>query len=161
MGGFPLHVPLTDRSWRDGGRAAMGVPMFVADFNLAIDHRRQRLRVSEGRSEIVTIAVRSGGMLHKRHDTQPVYGALGGQLLAAPGETSMLAQVRPGGARLRLGGAHPWRRAASLDIAAWRPSASRTTPAAAREPAVGRGAHAPATWADVPGVDVRTRNRAS
>jgi hypothetical protein len=106
VGQFPLHMPLTDRSWRDGGRAAMGLPMFVADFDLDLGSREWTLRVSEAGDEIATIAVTPGGLLMTRRDAQHMYGTADGRLWAAPGRTSLVVQYRQGGTTLSLGGGH-------------------------------------------------------
>jgi hypothetical protein len=106
IGQFPLHMPLTDRWWRDGGRAAMGVPMFVADFDLDLGSREWALRVSEAGEEIATIAVTPGGLLMTRRDAHYSYGTADGRLWAAPGRTSLLVQYRQGGTTLSLGSGH-------------------------------------------------------
>jgi len=107
LSGFALQFPVTSRSWRDAIRGALGVPAFVADFDLDASASEWRLRVSEDERDIVTVRVRPGGGLRRSHDVQATFGVLDRRLMTSRFETEFVARRRRGGATLELGADHP------------------------------------------------------
>jgi hypothetical protein len=108
LGGVPLAVPLTSAVWAEGGRSSMGLPMFVADFELDLSGEPWRFRVSENDQTILALTLRPGGRLGVDRMTQVTYGASGDRLAAARMDTVFVRRRRlQGGAELEIGSGHP------------------------------------------------------
>ena len=80
-GGFVLHMPVTSRQARDGGRQLFGFPKFLADMDFTEGSGIRQVRLSEAGQEILTLTVHPAGRI--RLDRKPFmsYTALDGQLL--------------------------------------------------------------------------------
>ncbi len=107
-GGFVLHLPVTSRAARDGGRVIYGYTKFVADMDFEKRPAYQQVRLAEGEAHILTLSVRQAGLPLK--DNRPIitYSVLDGQILktTVPSRAVYQMGLRPGSGVLELGD-HP------------------------------------------------------
>lgn len=80
-GAFVLHLPVTSRIARDGGRAIFGYTKFVSDMAFEKRPAYQRVRLNEGDSHILTLTVRQQGLPLKDNRPLVTYSVCDGQLL--------------------------------------------------------------------------------
>ena len=80
LGAFVLHLPVTLKTARDGGRA-MGYPKFTADIEFEDSVETVRTRLSEGGQRILTLTVRPTGRPTVTGTPVTLYSVLDGQLL--------------------------------------------------------------------------------
>ncbi len=104
-GGFVLHLPVTSRIARDGGRVIYGYPKFIADMEFEKRPAYQRVRLAEGNSHILTLTVRQQGLPLKDNRPLITYSVLNGQLLktTVPSRAFYQVGLTPGSGRLELG----------------------------------------------------------
>ncbi len=79
-GAFVLHLPVTSKAARDGGRA-MGYPKFTADIEFEDSVETIRTRLSEGGHRILTHTVRPAGRPAETGAPLTLYSVHDGQLL--------------------------------------------------------------------------------
>lgn len=108
VGGFVLHLPVTTAEARDIGRAAFGLPKFVADMDFAESPRSRSVRVSEGGHDLLSLTVHPRGPAVGDHRPVPMYSVLEDDLIETDvlvlGHRQVVLGRRAG--RLRLGD-HP------------------------------------------------------
>lgn len=108
LGGVQLALPLTSSVWAEAGRSSMGLPMFVADFELDLSGDAWRITVSEDDQTILSLTYRPGGRLGVDRMTQANYGVSGDRLAVARMDSVLLRRRRlQGGAALEIGSGHP------------------------------------------------------
>ena len=95
-GAFVLHLPVTHRPARDGGRLAWGYPKFLADMEFEDSIETLRCGLSEGGHEIVTHTIRPAGRPSVKGGSVVLYSVLEGELLALDVPMSGLARQRWG-----------------------------------------------------------------
>jgi hypothetical protein len=107
-GGFVLHLPVTSRVARDGGRVIYGYTKFVADMDFDRLPAYQRVRLSEDGRHILTLSVQQCGLTVKDNRPLVTYSVLDGQLLRTTVPTRAVYQLGlgPRSGRLELGD-HP------------------------------------------------------
>jgi hypothetical protein len=107
-GAFVLHLPVTSRVARDGGRAIFGFTKFVSDMAFEKRPAYQRVRLSEGDSHILTLTVRQQGLLLKDNRPLVTYSVCDGQVLrtTAPSHAVYQVGLLPESGTLELGD-HP------------------------------------------------------
>lgn len=102
---FVLHLPVTSRVARDGGRVIYGYTKFVADMDFQKRPAYQRVRLAEGGSHILTLTVRQQGLVLK--DNRPIitYSVRDGELLKTtiPSRAVYQLGLKPGSGTLELG----------------------------------------------------------
>jgi hypothetical protein len=105
FGGYVLHLPVTHRAARDGGRALWGFAKFIADMDFDKRPAYQRVRMSEGDRHILTLTVRQEGLPLRDNRSLVTYSVCDGQLIKTTVPTRAIYQLglRPGMARLELG----------------------------------------------------------
>ncbi len=106
FGAFVLHLPVTHRPARDGGRLVWGYPKFIADMEFEDSIETLRCSLAEGGRHILTQTIRPGGQPAVLGGSMRLYSALDGELLALDVPMSGIARQRwgPGGGHLELGG---------------------------------------------------------
>jgi len=109
FGAVILHLPVTTRLTRDGGRTYWGYAKFVADMRFQSTPEFQECRLEEGGEHILTLhVVKRGPPLP---DRRPLitYSVKNGALLRTtiPQSTIVRMALDGGGAFLELGDAHP------------------------------------------------------
>jgi hypothetical protein len=104
-GAFVLHLPVTTREARDGGRLLFGLPKFIADMEFEDAIETCSVRLDEGGRHILTQTIRPGGPTSVLSAPLTVYSVLEGDLIAETMPTVGLQQRRPGrrGGYLELG----------------------------------------------------------
>jgi hypothetical protein len=97
-GGFVLHLPVTSRVARDGGRVIYGYAKFVADMDFLKCPAYQRVRLAEGDSHILSLTVRQQGLPLKDNRPLITYSVLGDKLLktSVPSRAFYQMGVMPG-----------------------------------------------------------------
>jgi hypothetical protein len=105
LGAFVLHLPVTNRVARDGGRGPYGYPKFVADMEFEDSVGACRTRLSEGDHTILTQQAWPSGRPKLSGGSLTLYSVLDERLLALDVPLSMVEQRRFGkrGGRLELG----------------------------------------------------------
>ena len=105
VGAFVLHLPVTHRAARDGGRLAWGYPKFIADMAFEDSIETLRCRVSEAGQDILTHTVWPRGRPSVMSGSTLLYSELEGELLALEVPISGIARQRrgPTGGRLEFG----------------------------------------------------------
>lgn len=118
-GGFVLHLPVTSRLARDGGRAIWGYNKFVADMDFQKRPAYQRVRLAEGDAHILTLTVQQRGVPLKDNRPLITYSVRDGQLLktTVPSRAVYQMGLRPGGGTLELGDHEIADQLRGLDIA--------------------------------------------
>jgi hypothetical protein len=109
FGAVILHLPVTTRLTRDGGRAYWGYAKFVADMRFQSTPEFQECRLDEGGKHVLTLhVVKRGPPLP---DRRPLitYSVKDGALIRTtiPQSTIVRTALGAGGASLELGGVHP------------------------------------------------------
>jgi hypothetical protein len=108
FGNVVLHLPVTTRVARDGGRGQWGYTKFLADMRFEITPEHQQCELGEGGGHILTLRVPRRGLV--RRDAKPLvtYSVKDGRLLrtSIPQRGTCRDAVRPSGSFLRLG-SHP------------------------------------------------------
>jgi hypothetical protein len=108
LGGVGLTWPMTSAAWAEAGRASMGLPMFVADFEIDVGEHEWQVTVSEDSRLIARLTLRAGGALGVDRMMQSTYGAIDGRLASARIDSEFVRRRRlRGGATLELGADHP------------------------------------------------------
>jgi len=104
-GAFVLHLPVTHRAARDGGRLAWGYPKFIADMVFEDSLETLCCTLSEAGEEILTHTVWPRGRPSVMSESLTLYSALDGELLALDVPISGIVRQRrgPSGGRLELG----------------------------------------------------------
>ncbi len=104
-GAFVLHLPVTTRAARDGGRLVYGYPKFIADMEFEDAIETCRIRLDEGGRNILTQTIRPAGPTSVTSAPLTLYSVLDGKLIAETMPTVGLQQRRPGrrGGYLELG----------------------------------------------------------
>ncbi len=95
--GFVLHLPVTSREARDGGRQLWGFPKFVADMDFREAPDTHQVQLSEGGQTILTLTVRPRGPVVTDRRPLTTYSALDGQLLETVVPTLGHMQLHFGG----------------------------------------------------------------
>ncbi len=111
-GGFGylvLHLPVTRRSARDGGREVWGYAKFIADMKFRNTPERYECRLDEGGDHILTLRVVKRGLLSP--DRRPIvtYSVKDRALVrtTVPQTAITRTALGAGGSSLELGDAHP------------------------------------------------------
>jgi hypothetical protein len=108
LGAVQLALPMTSAYWAEGIRNLLGLPAFVADFELDLSGDTWRITVSEDGPTILALTLRPGGRLGVERMTQVTYGVSGDRLAAARMDTVFVHRRRlQGGAALEIGSGHP------------------------------------------------------
>jgi hypothetical protein len=104
-GGFVLHLPVTSRIARDGGREIFGYTKFVADMDFQKRPAYQRVSMSEGGAHILTLTVRQQGLVLKDNRPLVTYSVRDGDLLKTtiPSRAVYQLGLKPGCGVLELG----------------------------------------------------------
>lgn len=109
FGHLILHLPVTRRSARDGGRGQWGYTKFVADMEFENTPEMHRCRLEEGGDHILTLQVNKRGLLLP--DRRPIvtYSVKDGDLVRTtiPQASITRTALGAGGSSLELGDAHP------------------------------------------------------
>ena len=107
-GAFVLHLPVTHRQARDGGRVAWGYPKFIADIEFEDSIETVSCTVSEGGQQVLRQTVHPAGKPTVISESFVLYSSLDGELLAEHSPLYGISCLRlgPGGGRLELG-EHP------------------------------------------------------
>lgn len=106
-GGYVLHLPVTARFHRDGGRKLWGLPKFTADMEFGDQGPSRSLHLSEGGRTIFDLRVEASGDARLSRAPNLLYSVLDSRLLEIRLESRTFAQVSLGAeAELSLGG-HP------------------------------------------------------
>ena len=105
VGAFVLHLPVTHRAARDGGRLGWGYPKFIADMDFEDSLETLRCTLAEGEHEILRHTVYPSGQPSMLSSSTILYSVLEGELLALEVPMSGLSRQRwgSGGGRLELG----------------------------------------------------------
>ena len=106
-GAFLLHVAMSDRASRDGGRA-LGFPAFVGDLAFEDDILERRVSLSDERGAILQSRVASRGRISLDRTPMTTYSVRDGELLevVCPCSGAVQQCLGPGAGRLDLGD-HP------------------------------------------------------
>jgi hypothetical protein len=104
-GGFVLHLPVTSRVARDGGRVIYGYTKFVADMAFEKRPAYQRVRMDEGDTHILTLTVLQQGLVLKDNRPLITYSVRDGDLLKTTIPSRAVYQLgfKPGLGTLELG----------------------------------------------------------
>jgi Acetoacetate decarboxylase (ADC) len=104
-GGFVLHLPVTTRVARDGGRLIWGFPKFVADMEFSDSAGERSVQVSEGGHEILRFTARPTGRPSAVRESTMLYSVLGTDLIETRVPAIGIRQLRWGrrGGSLELG----------------------------------------------------------
>jgi hypothetical protein len=104
-GGFVLHLPVTTRVARDGGRVIYGYAKFIADMDFQKRPDYQRVRLAEGEAHILTLTVRAQGLPLKDNRPLITYSVKDDQLLKTTVPSRAVYQLgfKPGSGTLELG----------------------------------------------------------
>ena len=106
-GGYVLHLPVTARFHRDGGRAIWGLPKFLADMEFGDRGASRSVHLSEGGQLILDLRVEASGGAGLSRAPSLLYSVRDGRLLEIRLASRTFAQVGTGaGAELTLG-RHP------------------------------------------------------
>jgi hypothetical protein len=107
-GGFVLHLPVTSRVARDGGRVIYGYAKFVADMDFQKRPAYQRVRLAEEEAHILTLTVQQRGLPIKDNRPLITYSVREGELLktTVPSRAVYQMGLKPGSGTLALGD-HP------------------------------------------------------
>jgi hypothetical protein len=107
-GAFVLHLPVTHRQARDGGRLAWGYPKFIADIEFEDSLETVSCMVSEGGQRVLHQTVHPAGKPTVMRESLVLYSSLDGELIAEHSPLYGIKRLRlgPGGGRLELG-EHP------------------------------------------------------
>ena len=105
IGAFVLHLPVTHRAARDGGRMVWGFQKFIADMDFEDSGETMRCTLSEGGHDILRHTHQPSGRSSIASFTTVLYSSLEGELLAADIPMTGLARGRWGAraGRLELG----------------------------------------------------------
>jgi Acetoacetate decarboxylase (ADC) len=104
IGGYVLHLPVTARFHRDGGRTVWGLPKFLADMEFGDDGTSRSVHLSEGGRTIFDLRVEASGSAGLSRAPNLLYSVLDGRLLEIRLESRTFAQVGTGAdAELTLG----------------------------------------------------------
>jgi hypothetical protein len=107
-GGFVLQLPVTSREARDLGREAWGLPKWLADMDFLDAPGRQRVRLSEGGTEVLTHTVRARGPALSGSRSRTLWSVRDGRLLETTVAVLARWQARPGrGGAVLVLGEHP------------------------------------------------------
>ena len=120
LAGFVLHLPVTTREARDGGREVYGFPKFLADMDFTEAPDSRGVRLSEGGRDILTLTVSTGGPVVPDRRPMLAYTAKDGQLWETVVPVLAHVQPRVGGrsGRLELGDHGVARRLQALEVSA-------------------------------------------
>jgi hypothetical protein len=104
-GWFVLHLPVTTRVARDGGRLGWGLPKFVADMEFADSASERSVVLSEGGHEILRFTARPTGRPSTVRESNLLYSVLGTDLIETKVPSVGIRRVRWGarGGSLELG----------------------------------------------------------
>jgi hypothetical protein len=119
FGGVVLHLPVTRREARDGGRVLWGYTKFIANMEFQNTPELHECRLEEGGRHILTLHVTKRGVAMP--DRRPIitYSVKDGSLIrtAIPQSAIVRAAVGAGGSFLELGDSHPVARSIqALDV---------------------------------------------
>lgn len=117
-GGFVLHLPVTSRIARDGGRVIYGYAKFVADMDFQKRPDYQRVRLAEGDAHILSLTVRQQGLSLKDNRPLITYSVRDGELIktTVPSRAVYQLGLAPGSGTLELGNHEIADQLRSLDI---------------------------------------------
>jgi hypothetical protein len=117
-GGFVLHLPVTSRIARDGGRVIYGYAKFVADMDFQKRPAYQSVRLAEGDAHILTLTVRQQGLSLKDNRPLITYSVRDGELIktTVPSRAVYQLGLAPGSGILELGDHEIAAQLRSLDI---------------------------------------------
>jgi hypothetical protein len=117
-GGFVLHLPVTTRVARDGGRILYGYTKFMADMDFEKRPAYQRVRLSEGDAHILTLTIQQRGIPLKDNRPLITYSVRGDELLktTVPCRAVYQLGLKPGCGTLELGDHEIAEQLRSLDI---------------------------------------------
>ncbi|MEJ2556037.1 MAG: acetoacetate decarboxylase family protein [Anaerolineae bacterium] len=117
-GGFVLHLPVTSRIARDGGRVIYGYTKFVADMDFQKRPAYQSVRLAEGDAHILTLTVRQQGLSLKDNRPLITYSVRDGELIktTVPSRAVYQLGLAPGSGTLELGDHEIADQLRSLDI---------------------------------------------
>lgn len=104
-GAFVLHLPVTHRAARDGGRLGWGYPKFIADVAFEDSIETVSCTLSEGGRDILRHTLWPSGQPAVKGSTMVLYSVLEGELLALAVPMSGIVRQRWGAraGRLELG----------------------------------------------------------
>ena len=107
-GAFVLHLPVTHRQARDGGRLVWGYPKFIADVEFEDSLETVSCTVSEGGRQILRQTAYPAGKPTVMRESLVLYSSLDGELLEEHSPMCGVKRLRrgPSGGRLELG-VHP------------------------------------------------------
>lgn len=113
FGHVVLHLPVTRRESRDGGRGQWGYTKFVADMEFENTPELHACRLSEGADHILTLRVTKRGLPYPDRRPLVTYSVKDGDLLRTtiPQTAIVRTALGAGGSSLELGEAHPVARA--------------------------------------------------
>jgi hypothetical protein len=108
FGNVVLHLPVTTRDARDGGRGQWGYTKFVSDMRFEITPEYQQCELGEAGAHILTLRVARRGLITKDEKPLTTYSVRDGRLLRTciPMRGICRNALRPPGCFLRLG-SHP------------------------------------------------------
>ncbi len=107
-GGFVLQLPVTSREARDLGREAWGLPKWLGDMDFLDGPDSQRVRLSEGGTEVLTHTVRARGPAVRGTGSRTLWSVRDGRLLETTVRVHARWQARPGpGGTALVLGQHP------------------------------------------------------
>ncbi|SFO70217.1 Acetoacetate decarboxylase (ADC) [Geodermatophilus dictyosporus] len=95
-GGFVLQLPVTSREARDLGRARWGLPKWLADMDFLDAPGRQRVRLTEGGTEVLTHTVAARGPAVRGSSSRTLWSVRAGRLLETTVPVLARWQARPG-----------------------------------------------------------------
>jgi hypothetical protein len=107
FGAFVLHLPVTTRVARDGGRVIWGFPKFVADMDFEVSPAFRSVAVSEGGVPLLTLTVAQKGAAIRDNRPLVSYTALDTQLVRTELPTRAVYQLGGGGGATLELGSHP------------------------------------------------------
>lgn len=127
MSGFVAHLPVTSRIAREAGRRVWGYPKFVADMDFDLCPESQRVEMSEGGQEILSLEIRRRG--HVALETAPLttYTIHDGRLVQTviPTRGHVSTAIGPASGELILGDHPVGREVAELGLGS-KPLIART-----------------------------------
>lgn len=105
---FVLHLPVTTRESRDGGRRFFGLPKFLADMDFTEGPAVRSVRVSDQGRDVLTLTVPLSGPFKPRNVPAVGHVSVGGELreYVSPSRSYFQFRFGAGGAALELG-THP------------------------------------------------------
>jgi hypothetical protein len=108
FGAYVAHLPVTTRVARQAGRLVWGYPKFVADMDFHISPERQRVEMSEGGHDVLSLSVERGGRVTTDNNPTVTYTELSGDLIRTtlPMRTIYQASMGAKAGHLELG-THP------------------------------------------------------